>query len=413
VRTQNCGLCIRQNRFVPDVLIELPDGCGVVRRDDGQILVTRDVSGDQGRALRDGDRYLPVKEWLDADHGLVGGLLPAGAVRVEVVDDLGGRTLASVGEGAYVAIVEHPNHWHDPVVCCRDAAGRPVRRPLPDYVRAPVLDAAEPCPACGLLDYEECVPTEPWRAGRPGPDGETIPQPIVVCRVCGHEQAEGSILRISSPDDGDEQARAQRIAQWRADRRVQRWYENKLTLRAVTFPIYAADGWPAQMSGSGSRGDDLTELRIAHFDTEDAEVFEERPRIEVITSTAEPHRDALGLARLKLEEWVRDEIDHPRPPEQSDAAFTLWLRAIDRRQRAAALTATRADAEITIDAVAHTFLTLTTPSGRWVAVRHEDGLTLTIAARGVSPAVLRISSIPDLAARLLGPEPDQPQQASA
>jgi hypothetical protein len=267
--------------FVPEVLIELPGGEGVVRRDDGQIVVTQDVAGEAGRALRDGDRYLPVQEWLDDDHALVGGLLPAGAMSVEVVDDLGARTVASVDAGVYVAIIEHPNHWRDPVVCCRDATGDPVRRPLPDYQRAPVLDADEPCPACGALDYEECVPTERWRGGRPGPDGTTVPHPIVVCRVCGHEEAEGSILRISSPDDEDEdeQTRARRIARWRAERRVQRWYENTLTLRAVTFPVYAADGWPAQISGSGSSGDELTGLTIAHFDTEDAEVFEESPRI--------------------------------------------------------------------------------------------------------------------------------------
>ncbi len=58
-------------------------------------------------------------------------------------------------------------------------------------------------------------------------------------------------MRFCSPEDEDQAARSERIARWRAERRVQRGYENKLTMRAVTFPIYAAEGWPAQIQGSG------------------------------------------------------------------------------------------------------------------------------------------------------------------
>jgi hypothetical protein len=91
-----------------------------------------------------------------------------------------------------------------------------------------------------------------------------LPTPIVVCRVCGHEEPEGSITRYAPLEDEDEAVRAERIARYRAELRVQRWYEDKLTLRAVTFPIYAAEDWPAQIRGSGSRNDELTELTIAH-----------------------------------------------------------------------------------------------------------------------------------------------------
>src|SRR6185295_12419797 len=51
--------------------------------------------------------------------------------------------------------------WGEPIVCCRDDAGRPVRRPLPAaYPSVRVTDTDEPCPACGAIDYEEYVPTE-------------------------------------------------------------------------------------------------------------------------------------------------------------------------------------------------------------------------------------------------------------
>jgi hypothetical protein len=230
----------------------------------------------------------------------------------------------------------------------------------------------------------------------------------VVCRVCGHEEREGSIMRLSSPDDEDDAARAERIARARVERRVQQWYSNKLTLRAVTFPIYAVEGWPAQIGGSGSTGDELTALRIAHTETEDADLLDERPRIEVTTSTDEPYHDELAVARQKLEQWVHNEIDGPRSPDLSNAAITLWFRAAYRRRRAAALAAIRSDAEITIDGTEQPFVVLTTPGGRWVAVRHHDDLTVTTAARDLDPATISVKPIADPDAHLLGPEPQDP-----
>ncbi|MHB1570429.1 MAG: hypothetical protein ACYC0H_14665, partial [Solirubrobacteraceae bacterium] len=267
------------------VLIELRGGGGVVRRGDGEIVVTDDV-GETGQPLREGDRYRPLKLRLDDGRALVGGLLPDGAVSVEVVADLGTRVLAAVAAGAYAALLERPGDEHDPVVCCRDAAGAPVRRPLPaDYPCVPVEDAEEPCPACGAVDYEECVPTEGWRAARSGPDGTMIPSPIVVCRVCGHEEREGAIHRFSCPEDEDEAARAERIACRRAERRVVQWHANKRILQDLTFPLYAATGWPAQINGSSSQGEKLIAVTVAHTDTEAADLADERPRFELTTST--------------------------------------------------------------------------------------------------------------------------------
>lgn len=61
--------------------------------------------------------------------------------------------------------------------------------------------------------------------------------------------------------------------------------------------------------------------------------------------------------------------------------------------------------KITIDGTPASFLLLSTPRGRWVAVRRHQDLTVTIAARDLDPAALTIAPIPDLAAVLLGPEP--------
>lgn len=85
----------------------------------------------------------------------------------------------------------------------------------------------------------------------------------------------------------------------------------------------------------------------------------------------------------------------------------MWFREIDRRRRAAALAAAQSETKITIDGAPASFLMLSTPSGRWVAVRRHHDLTVTIAARDLDPAMLTIEPIPDPAARLLGPEPQE------
>ena len=242
-----------ENASMPTVLVELPGGEGVVRGDDGEIVVTEDVRDGGGQPVRTDDQHRPVKTWLPGDRSLVGGLLPPGAVSAEVVDGRGARIAAAIGGRAYAAILEQPIDGREPVVCCRDSAGAPVRRPLPgDYPCAPVDDAEEPCPACGAVDYDECVPSERWRGGTTGPGGAILPSPIVVCRRCGHEESVGSIMRMESPDVEDEAARSEQTARWQAEERVQRWYRNKITLLAVTFPIYAVDGWPAIVRSCGN-----------------------------------------------------------------------------------------------------------------------------------------------------------------
>ncbi len=188
--------------MVSTILIELQGGEGVVRRDDGEIVVTDDVSHGRGTTLRRGGRC-PGKAWVDEDRSVVGGLLPAGAVRAEVVDDRAMRIAAEVGHGAYAALLDQ-SMGLVVVVCCRDEAGAPVRWPLPaDYPIVPLDDATELCPACGAVSWEEYVPTDSWSSGRPGPDGRLIPNPIVVCRVCGHRGARGHLLRCGRVPGGE------------------------------------------------------------------------------------------------------------------------------------------------------------------------------------------------------------------
>jgi hypothetical protein len=93
---------------------------------------------------------------------------------------------------------------------------------------------------------------------------------------------------------------------------------------AVTFPIYAAQGWPAQIDGSG-----LTELTIAHTDTGTPICFTNGRRSRAPprpTNHARASRDrsrsagALGPRRGRT----------PHSDDLSDAAITPWFRAGDR-----------------------------------------------------------------------------------
>jgi hypothetical protein len=119
----------------------------------------------------------------------------------------------------------------------------------------------------GAVAYDEVLPTDGSRGGRGGHghDGPLEPCRIVVCRRCGHEEGAGSwLMRLTSPDDEDATANAARIARQRTEARVHKWYSDTMTLRGVSFPIYAAETWPATLIGSGSSGDDLTELTVGH-----------------------------------------------------------------------------------------------------------------------------------------------------
>jgi hypothetical protein len=396
---------------MPTVLIELPGGEGVVRRDDGEIRITQDVSDDRGQPLRGRDDYRPVHMGLDDARSIVVGLLPPRAVSAEVIDDRGTRVAATVVGGVYAAILKQPNDGHEPVVCCRETSAAPVPRPLPaDWTRTAVTDAEEPCPSCGAVAYDEVLPTDGSRGGRGGHghNGPLEPCPVVVCRHCGHEDGAGSsLMRFTSPDDEDEAAKAARIAHHRAEARVRKWYSDTMTLRGVTFPIYAAETWPAEIKGSGSSGDDLTELTVGHHAEENDDPFAV-PDLTVTTSIRESHEADLHRAHRALEMSIHDDHNRPRTDGLSDAATKLWFAARRRDRRAVAVGAIQTEQLITIDGTTQPFLRLSTPTGRcWVALRRPDDLTITIAASDLDPTNLKLEPIPDPAARLLGPKPEE------
>ncbi len=392
------------------VLIALPGGEGMIRGDDGEIALTHDITSEWGQPLQPHDRYQPIRVGLSDDRTLFGGLLPPGAVSVEAIEATGLRKSAAVGDGTYAVIVEDGQHGN-PALGYRDAAGAFVHRPMPaEYPHRSVTDAEEPCPVCGSMHYDEYFPTEDWRGGQGRKGTDTfVPSPLVVCRVCGHQEREGGIFRYAGPDpDEDPEAREGRMARVRAEHAVQQWYTDKITLMAVTFPIYAAEGWPARISASGSQGDDLTNLTIAHAETRPEVMSAQPPRIEVTTSVDRYRPGELTRARETFAARVAADA-HRQPTEGlSDAALTLWFRAQRRRRVAGSHEAPVGETEITIDGTREPFVTVGSPYAHWVAVRRHHDLTVTITAREIDPASLVIEPVADPNARLLGPKPEEP-----
>jgi hypothetical protein len=389
------------------VLVSLASGPGVVRMDNGALLVTGAVADGGGTYLREADPFHPTKSWVDEHLCVVGGLLPPGAVSAIVVDDEGARLAATVAEGAYVALLEQPNDGHEAIVCCRDAAGVPVRRPwASDYQSVRVTDAEESCPACGAIDWDEYTPFETWRGGRVGPNG-TVPNPVVSCRVCGHEEPEGNFVATSAhaEDSENEATTGTGVARTVAKRRKRRWGSTAMTLAATQFPIYGAEGWSRRLRGSSSEGEHITEIKIDHYESANATSHEgDQPRVAVFTKREDLPSNVLGEARQALERWVHRDIS-AQWPDASRAAITLWLRARDRESRAAALGAQRSEQLITIEDTLTSVLMLKESRNRWVAVARHADLTITVAGRNVEPGSLRLEAIADPVADLIGPEP--------
>ncbi len=390
-------------------LVSLPSGAGVVSAEHG-LLVTGEVTGGGGAYLREEDPFHPEAASVDRDHCVVGGRLPPGAVSAEVVDDRGARVTAAVADGVYVAILEQPNEGREPIVCCRDAHGNFVRRPwAADYPSVRVTDTEEPCPACGETDWDEYTPFEEWRGGSGSKvDGTHIASPVVSCRVCGHEEREGTFMSMRSESDEseDEATRVARIARFQADSRKRRWHSQAQVVRSLQFPIYVADGWPAKITGHGSQDGQTTEITVQHHDTEDADPWTgARPRLTVTTKREPYPSDAVEEARHALRNWISNDPSAASWPQASHAAITLWLRARERERRAMVLGGIRSEQLIEIDGTPSVTLTISAPGSRWAATASLGDLTIVLAARDLEPSTVRLRAVSDPAAELLGPEP--------
>jgi hypothetical protein len=360
----------------PLVAIEHPDGTAAVVRRGRALWLTDDLRRGAATML---DDHVPAIIGL-GDRTLQGGRLPAGAVAARVTDDAGVRHDAAAAGGAWLVLLDQPAHGHISPVCCRSRDGELVAPALPaSWTRAPVADAAEPCPACDEQQGWDEVRADDDSRGTSG--AGMRPTPFVVCRACGHEYSVGVFYASVVPDDElDEDELAQRDREIQARLRA----EARDALRGLSFAVYAARGWAPRLGGWGSSGDVPSSVTIEHG----AEAGDGGPALSVDTEHEDhAHESEQAIAASTLCGELSQ--DDGAWPQRSSAGLAVLLHVRERRRLAVAARAAAGERTLLVDGVALRFQTRTA-GRRWVAVRRHGDLVITVAARDVEPAAVEL-----------------------
>ena len=108
-----------------EVLVAVAHGddgllAAIVRDEEGDLLLTGSLSYGGGTLLDD-EHAVAVEEF--PDHVVTGGVLPAGAVAVDVRDDQGTRYPVACDGGAWVCVMPAAGRCPVPQVVFRDRTG--------------------------------------------------------------------------------------------------------------------------------------------------------------------------------------------------------------------------------------------------------------------------------------------------
>lgn len=340
------------------VTVEHADGTAGVVRVDEMPWLTGDVSRGPSTGLQ-GTRT--SMEGL-RDGSLYGGMLPQGASGARV-RDLAGRThMPAVGGGAWVLVLpDEPDAGV--AVSFLDADGALLRPELPArYVREPVEDAHEPCPACNGTEWELVTPDDPRHGSSSSGSGPETPSQFLYCVACGHEEGMGVWFGLA----GDEEdADPEELARWQAEWEEQQRDEQKRLLASVTFALYAPEGLAVEVGGwSGSDEEPPSEVTLVHegLTVTTARIERQWQTLEQLAA-----RELTNVMGDPLEAW----------PERSDAGRTLWLRSREREQASAAAEAEHGPRDLLVDGVAVPFA-VAHAGDRWAAA--------AVSARRSSPS---------------------------
>jgi hypothetical protein len=324
---------------------------------------------------------------VDGERAVFGGRLPHGAVRAEAVDANGERIVCAVDGGAWVTFMADTlTATLSPAVAFRDADGVLVVPALPaEWPRDAVTDTKVQCPACCAVTWDEVLPLD--GSGGTGARGSEKPRllRVLVCRTCGHKERMGLSFRFQQPSG--EQAPEARARLANARRRRDDRYRQLLS--AVTFPIFAADGWMARVTGFTSSDDDVTGVVVAHG----AGNVTGEPLLEIRSDCDDAGfgDSVLAVTREALACSLHD--DQPHPCDISDAARTLATKANERLRRRAAFRSAPYVHQIQVDNVAVPFICLQHEE-HWAASTYKDGWRICMSARGVDINAVRLFEVP-------------------
>ena len=323
-----------------------------MRAADGSLQMAASLEGPSGVVTLEREIETLALDERDGDWLLAGGLLPAGVAEVEVLDASGEMVAAALAAGAWIAAVR--GEWSDPVAVFRDGEGRIVPRVLPAGME-PVEDAITPCPGCGALTWA-CA----W--------GDAV------CVTCGNRETVGAFYggpaeRVDFPaDEVCDDAPDPVVAEFLRDER-----------RSQVAGAYGLDsGWPGTRRLAG--GDDAC-VRLDHGDgAEWVAVTTDRP----------------GRARDPLSAALAEAFEDPESvwPRLSEPALALWLAARRRAIAARVAGAERRVGFIHVDGCAHV-ATVAADGAAWAAALEVEEAVVTVAARGVPPATVRLARVVD------------------
>ncbi len=358
------------------VTIEHADGMAGVVREAGLPWLSGDVSRGPSTGL---ERTRAGMEGL-RDGSLHGGMLPQGASGARVRDGAGNTHTPAVGGGAWVLVLpEAPDAGV--AVSFLDADGALVRPELPArYVREPIEDAHELCPACDGTEWELVTPDDPRHGSSSSGDGPEIPSQFLYCVACGHEERMSVVWFGVGADAEDTDP--EELARWQAEWEEQRRGEHQRLLASVTFPLYAPEGMAVELGGwGGSDGEPPSEVTLFHEGLTVASAPRDRQWQSLEQQAAQ---ELIQLMGDPLEAW----------PERSDAGLTLWLRAREREQASAAAKAEHVPRDLLVDGIAVPFA-VAHAGDRWVAAGIVGKVQLTVTARDVPIEAVRLRALAD------------------
>ena len=163
----------------------------------------------------------------------------------------------------------------------------------------------------------------------------------------------------------------------------------------MRFPIFADQGWPATMSGSGTSDDVVDSVTVQHGTRAD----QPGPTLRIETAQNDRHHDSeYAQARAELDHWLHCK-GSGLPTDRTDAGLIVAWRQRDRERRRLAATATRREVQLRVDGELEAFCYLRLDE-YWVAVHQGTSQTLTIAAQHVDPASLDLRPLRDPVADL-------------